>query len=190
MKTLHPLFILFLFSSCISINSNGYRELSTQKKLQLQDFSANSVNEYDGNHPVKEMTAPALKSYIKPKEYTWVYIFVPYCKDSSCKPLMWYERTINNYKSKKINFLAISQVYDMGLINKQRQGFEHTVYIIKDAAYGHNMYKARDRFTAELLNDNPISRSRPAHMLFKRDSLIYYSAVMNKHAIDSVMARN
>jgi hypothetical protein len=187
--------IFLFFQSCITINPNGYSDLTKTGQSRLRQFSVDSLNvsaiNPDGSFSLTEVTGAEVKKVFQKEQFTWIYFWIPYCHGATCRPMNYYEKISNGYAPKGVRYIMLSQVYDSALIAKhiQLSGFNSPLYVIKDAQYGHNLKRNRDRFTSEIIKDRTISRQWPAHVVFKGDSLIYAGLDMSAAIMDSVLGR-
>lgn len=186
--------LVFFLSSCISLNPNGYKYLTTTGRQQLKPFSVDSLSNRaersNWQYTLTELTGSDMKQVLQHEKYTWIYFWLPYCKGPHCRGMFYNEKISDQFASKGVRLIMLSQIYDSAVIVPQVRlsGFSQPVYVIKDSAYTHNTRKNRDRFVYEITGDKEISKQRPAHLIFKGDSLIYSGVDMSAHIMDSVLS--
>lgn len=163
--------------------------MTTAQKSQIKQHPHNYDSSSKDNYCV-EITAKDVTNAFEQQKYTWIYFWVPYCKDTVCKPLFYYDLIINKFRKKSAELYLISQIYDFNVLKQQSSNFSNNIYTLKDDYYGHNMYRSRRLFTNELLDGNPISKFTPSHLVFKNDSLIYYGVHISSQIMDSVLNAN
>ena len=176
--------LLALLTSCITINENGYRLLTKKEKSNLVQFSFISTN--SNKNSLIEITGKDVTNAFSKVKYTWVHVWIPYCKAKTCRPLYYYDNILANSKT-DMQLLTISQIYDT---KQPTEDYNKNIYVIKDSVYGHGMRKSRTAFTNEITHDKTIAIQMPSHMIFKGNKLIYYSDDMTQHTMDSVIAIN
>lgn len=180
--------LLLCLSACISINSNGYRQLSIDQRKYIGPYNGGLKTP---GTVLTEIEAGDIKQAFAEHQYIWVYMWVPYCKGDACKPLNYYDRIAALQRQQDVSLFIVSQIYDLKPVSKAiPDSFPHTVYVIKDSVYGHNMYKGRAAFTRALVPDATIASSTPAHMVFKGNKLVYWAADISQTVLDSVVRVN
>ena len=185
MKTLTITCTLFTFlTSCITINENGYRLLTKKEKSNLVQFS--SVGANSNKNSLIEITGKDVNNTFSNAKYTWIHVWIPFCKAKTCRPLYYYDNILANNKS-DMQLFTVSQIYNT---KQPIAGYDKNIYVIKDSVYGHGMRKSRTAFTNEITHDKTIAIQMPSHMIFKGNKLIYYSNDITQHIMDSVTAVN
>lgn len=184
------LLALALFPACITINENGYRNLSRKEKQQVLPFDKNATGNKDssGGFCLREIVADDVREVMKDHEYTWLHLWIPYCKAPSCRPPVYYEKVSKNAGGREVQYLLISRIYDYRTVSGMvdRFSYKGPVYVVKHARYGRNMPGASERFAAELTKDR--SASFGAHLLFRKERLIYAGNDLSQATMDSVLA--
>ena len=85
--------------------------------------------------------------------------------------------------------LTVSQVYDYGDIQSKFyiDGYSKPILVPNALLYERGTNRARRHFTADLTGDKALSKQKPAHMIFRHDSLIYAGGDMTASILDSVL---
>ncbi len=185
------LFGCLALASCGVINGNGYRQLSAAEKAALRPFVPglldSAVEQREALFEV-ELDGRCLASLLRERPYTWVYQWVYSCKAATCRPLYYYEQQARPHTSQGLSLVVVSQVYDPGTLRKYLAGwgFRRPVYVPAAVVYGLDMYRARKRFTRDLVPDS-VARTLPAHLLFRHDTLVYAGADMPPGALDALV---
>ncbi|XZF13508.1 hypothetical protein ACTHGU_17145 [Chitinophagaceae bacterium MMS25-I14] len=183
------LFIFLTLNSCITINENGYRGVSKSYKSKLVPFDiATADAPYDQKQSLRltEVTAAEMKPYLKKNAYTWIYMWIPYCRAESCMPMSYYTKIAIQSADKGLKLMMLSQIYDSSIIARQvvRSGFKGNIYVAKDAVYGHKMRKNRLGFTKDLSGHDNLMDPQ---LLFKGDSLVWSGEFMTAAKMDSLI---
>ena len=174
-------------SSCITINSIGYKSLSTTQKKALT-----TLDSYEAirDTPFKLVMTDGrkLRALMQPEEYTWVHYWIPYCNSPVCRPLSYYQKLANGTGT-KMRMLTVSQVYDYEDIQAKFyiDGYSKPILVPNALLYERGTNRARRHFTADLTGDKALSKQKPTHMIFRHDSLIYSGGDMTASILDSVL---
>lgn len=184
------LLILLLMSSCapfILINDNYYRGLTKEQLQEVRKFGDPAVTDSVKKFLV-EITVNDLVSSLDNATYTWVHLWVPYCKGEHCMPLGYYDNILQQYKDKGVQLFLISSTYSYNSVKKQVPYFSQDVYVIQDERYGHNHGRNVTYFREELRYKTKIRQKLLySDLLFKGDSLIYTTNLMTIAKMDSVI---
>lgn len=179
-----------LYAGCIvEINTNNYRSLKRSEKKQVVpfDLQARSNKDSAGRFCLQELNAGEVKNVQAAHAYTWVHLWIPYCKGPSCHPPYYYDR-IRQKAGKDVALMLVSRTYDYSLIARlvERSSYPLPVYVVSDARYGRGMPRASFRFARELTGIKGLFHDE--HLIFRKDTLIYSGPDMTPAIMDSVLA--
>ena len=185
------LFTLLLFAgSCITISINGYRFLTEEQRSEIRQFGAAPKDDSLGKY-LAEITAKDLYTSFDREQYTWVHVWVPYCKSENGKPLFYYDNILETHKNKGLQLFLISNVYNYKPVKQQIQDYGPDVYVIKHDSYGKRTGKNLKAFGWEMMEAGYIDTRRfGGNMIFKGDSLVYQGYKISNAIMDSVIAAN
>jgi hypothetical protein len=191
-KHLLKIILVFLFTSCIvqGLNVNYYK-LSESEKLHFVPFnSANlfkTVNYDEQNLKVEEITSNNVKDVIQNHKFVCIYSWVPYCKNTSCENLNYYSNLEEKFKKWNLNFLIISETYDLEDIKLSHRTSEYNkqLYVIKydKANYGDQ----RKNVVTKFYNDIALTKRWSTYYFFYDAKLIFYSYNCTESLVDSLI---
>ena len=191
----YSLFLVFFLSSClVAINENDFRTMGKKDFPFIHSFCIDSTDIPRNQHTnlyLTEITGNDFKRCLKKYPYTWVYIWRPFCKGPSCKPLYYYDKIDKAARSKGVKFMLISQLYDIKNIKRhiERSTFDREIYVMKDKEYGHKLTPARIKLTQEIVPEFSGKKLQMMedYLIFRGDTLIYQGGNISARILDSVL---
>ncbi len=190
--------ILSLPSCLIRINDNGYRDLHKDQVRSLKPFlldETDALRNQATELSLVEITGPDIIKCFQKYPYTVVYLWRPYCKATSCKPLFYYELIDRKFRDKGVKLLMVSETYQYELIkrNAEKSTYDRDLYVMKDAEYGHKPKAGQKKIEREIApsytKDGPIDVAEQ-YFIFKKNDLVYHGYEISDHIVDSVLKNN
>lgn len=162
--------------ACIIINENNYRVLTPAQTEQIRTFTPASISrEYQpGEQLLTEIDHQDIVLTSQSAAYTWIKLWRPFCSATTCEDISAYAAVAEKHPG--LTFMLVSETYGLkDIAEKLRQSkFKSSVYVLKDAVYGHKMTPARKMFIAEMGNGQQLqTKFLDNDFLFMKDSLIF-----------------
>lgn len=175
-KVLCSSFILFTFSSCLIIKTNGfycgYSELSETDKQKIVFVDQNSsICSFVNRDAIYSITGKQLRSCLSKNDTSVVYLWGPNCSSENCILISACQRYCT---SKKYNLYVVADYYDM--YKMQVQNASDFPMLIANHQYYKKEYAnaLNRRFKDDLLNAVELKKDEDYHrfLIFKGDELI------------------
>ena len=99
-----------------------------------------------------EINSPQISNLAKQEGFLWLHIWNPCCSGSSCINIQPFEDELYKHENKNLRLLFVSESYDFRCINWMTSNahFEHPIYVLEDAYYGHKCKGIRQKLQADL----------------------------------------
>lgn len=185
--------LTLMFSGClIMINENNYRALNeTHLKHYVPTNIETALIKRDTSEPliISEINSNHIKTIAKQTEYVWVHLWRPFCSAESCQNLTYLEDW-KTKSGKKISTLLVSENYQIGSIIKiiNQSEYQHPVFVLENAYYGHKTRATRVKFSNELSNGKfNIGKYGEDDFVFKNGELIFAGNIISYHSLDSIL---
>lgn len=191
-KNLLKIIFCLLFTSCIVQGLNiNYNKLSESEKLHFVPFNSSNllktVNYDEQNFKVEEITSDNVKDVIQNHKFVCIYSWVPYCKSTSCENLNYYSNLEEKFKKWNLNFIIISETYDLEDIKLSHKTSEYNkqLYVIKydKANYGDQ----RKNVVTKFYNEITSSKRWSSYYFYYDSKLIYSGNNCTESLVDSLI---
>lgn len=193
----NSLLILTLLTLCacgaVMIGENNYRLLSDSQKKFIRPFDQAIVSSQVNNGEqlyLYEINTDNVKEVLASNRYTWIHVWPPNCHGTMCENINYFQRISDKLKAKGVEFLLISNSYDLLEIRKKLANSEYNkpIFVFQDSYYGHKSDKARLDFH-DAFKNSQISATKYgfSDYLFRDTTLIYGGNDLTGERVDSLM---
>jgi hypothetical protein len=190
--------VCYSLSSCeISINENEYRFLTKTEKSHFKPF-ANSIkfntNQSSDSIFIYEITPNDVKEITQQHKFTFVHLWVPYCRGLACQNVLANLSAINNKVSQDdLSILLISNTYSYNDIKNalEKSKFALPIYVLSNSYLGEKTGKAKKIFAREIDNNKLVPKNKFFEdYFFKNTTLIKACWNLTAYQIDSIISEN
>lgn len=187
------IFQILLYACVVMINENDYRGLSSKDHEQVKDFTLlkeNQTVDNVNNLILYEINSNQIKEILISHSYTWIHLWRPYCSSQSCQLIDYYSKIKEKYKKYNVEFLLISETYDLFSIRNslKENPYNDVIYVLSDSYYGHKLLEIRNKFFQDFIKNSNIEiRSTCIDFIFQDTILIYASENAKNQLFDSLI---
>jgi len=174
------------------VNENEYRGLTKEEKERIKPFDLNIVTKTVNNDSLYlyEINSSNIKRCTKVFPFTFIHLWRPFCAAQSCQNINYYENLQDEFKSKGLQLLLISETYGFSDIRNilKHSSFTKPIFVLQDSHFGHKIRKGHLIVSKELAQKEIAAmRGGFDDYLFCDTVLIYRGINLNTNKIDSLL---